>query len=196
MKTNKIFDCLSEKEIKAGKLKGIIAAAIENARFASGLSLDKFAKKSDISPKLISKAEDVESNLTIDELVEVLEKLNIDYSFSIDEKIISKSTSLEDDSFRKLLALAMQNNLSVATKTYSNIDDKTCFNVFLLWEDDDANEHYAWFKDGLDDCCGSGYSIDEASKNLLHLIKNKTIIFNPLGIKNNRKEITFKEGDI
>ena len=78
-----LFECLSDTEKQQSKLRGIIAAAVENKRHKLGLLPKSFAKKFNIDIKTLVEIENAEANLPIDYLIELLEKLNIKYSIVI-----------------------------------------------------------------------------------------------------------------
>lgn len=78
------FNELSETEKKKGKIKGILAATIENKRKDLGLSQSAFAAKVGLPENVIAKIEKCEYNMTFDEFIELFDKLGIPFSISID----------------------------------------------------------------------------------------------------------------
>lgn len=78
-----LFDCLSETEKKQGKLRGVISAAIENKRFELNMTQNEFAKKIGVTQGMVSKLESSEYNITVDKMIELFEKLDIEYNINI-----------------------------------------------------------------------------------------------------------------
>lgn len=90
-----LFAELSETEKKQAKLRGLIAAAIEDKRHELNMSQTALAKKLCISQGMVSKLESTEYNMSIDKLIEILEDLDIDYSFSLNGKICVSNSATE-----------------------------------------------------------------------------------------------------
>lgn len=77
------FGSLTETQKKQGKIRGLISATIENKRYSLGLSQKKFAELLGVTQGMVSKLESSEYNMTTDKLVEVFEKLELDYDIVI-----------------------------------------------------------------------------------------------------------------
>lgn len=95
MRNMDLFFELSETEKKQSRLKGIIAAAIENKRYGLSMSQVEFAKELGISQGMVSRLESTECNMSTDKLIEILEKLGIQYSIVINGKTCISNASLE-----------------------------------------------------------------------------------------------------
>lgn len=95
MKGFSFFDCLTETEKKQCKLRGIIAAAVENKRHEWGLTQKQFAEKLGITQGMVSRLESSENNITVDKLIELFEDLDIKYSITIEEKTCVSNSSTE-----------------------------------------------------------------------------------------------------
>ncbi len=80
------FAELSETEKKQARLKGVIAAAIEDKRHELTMSQTDFAKKLGCTQGMVSKLESTEYNMSMDKLIEILDSIDIPYSFCINGK--------------------------------------------------------------------------------------------------------------
>lgn len=94
-----LFSLLTPIEKKQSKLRGIISAAIKDKRNESNMSQKELAIKLGISQGMISKLESTEYNISVDNLIELLESLDIEYDININGKNCISNNNPKFDNF-------------------------------------------------------------------------------------------------
>ena len=107
-----LFDCLSETEKKQGKLKGMVSAAIENKRYKLNMTQKQFAEMMGITQGMVSKLESAEYNISMDKLIEIFEKLDIEYKIDVAGKTCVSNSYAEHKgiSYSYLMMSSASNN--------------------------------------------------------------------------------------
>lgn len=84
MNGKELFASLSIAEKKTSLLKGSIASAIYGKRLSLNMNQKEFAKHIGVSQPMISKWESGHYNWSIESMLEILDKLDIDYDMIIE----------------------------------------------------------------------------------------------------------------
>ena len=77
-----MFACLTEIEKKQSCYRGIIAAMIENGRYGNKITVIELAEKTGISEERIMSIENCDCDITVSELINLCETLNIPYNLT------------------------------------------------------------------------------------------------------------------
>lgn len=93
-------DNLSEADIKKAHYLSEIASAITSARVALRMTQTEFAKYMDVTQGMVSKWENGDYNFTVEKLVDIFSKLNLD----LDIRVLS-CTSIQDSGHSKIVTL-------------------------------------------------------------------------------------------
>jgi transcriptional regulator with XRE-family HTH domain len=90
-----LFKDLSIIDCQYSKLLGILAATIINKRVSEGLSQRQMSIKAEIPQSTLSNVEDCQTNLSVRQLIRLLESLCIPYSIKIGNNTISSDSKSE-----------------------------------------------------------------------------------------------------